>query len=190
MRLYFKTVIIFFLYLLVTRILIYKIPAFDVVAYFLFTALSMGGISIIISIIARILPKSVFKSENILFNVHPFEKKIYEKLGIRKWKTKVPDAGKVLNIKKKSLDGVSKEYLERFIIETRYSEFVHVSSAFFGFSTIFIVTKYIMRIVFPTLCVNAILHFMPAIIQRYNRPRLLRAYQRALNQENYIVNNG
>ncbi|MBN3553199.1 glycosyl-4,4'-diaponeurosporenoate acyltransferase [Fictibacillus nanhaiensis] len=97
----------------------------------------------------------------------------YEKIGIRKWKTIVPDGGDFYKggFAKKTLEGDSLEYLARFLAETRRAELTHWLSMppallFFLWNPVWIGNIMILY---------AVLFNLPFIfIQRYNRFRLIR----------------
>ncbi|KZE64882.1 hypothetical protein AWM68_09545 [Fictibacillus phosphorivorans] len=97
----------------------------------------------------------------------------YETLGIRKWKTILPDGGDFYRggFAKKTLEKDSVEYLARFLAETRRAELTHWCSMppallFFLWNPVWIGN---------IMIVYALLFNLPFIfIQRYNRFRLIR----------------
>ncbi|MDM5318039.1 glycosyl-4,4'-diaponeurosporenoate acyltransferase [Fictibacillus sp. b24] len=97
----------------------------------------------------------------------------YETLGIRKWKTILPDGGDFYRggFAKKTLEKDSAEYLSQFLAETRRAELTHWLSMppallFFLWNPVWIGN---------IMIVYAILFNLPFIfIQRYNRFRLIR----------------
>lgn len=141
----------------------------------------LAVLGILSFIIGRILPKKWFDWNEIPFKTLPVEKggKIYERLHIRKWKDIVPDMSKIVPalIPKrapKTLHG-SKEETELLLQETCIAEFIHGALCVAGVGYLYIWPGVPGVIVF-LLYVLGNLPFM--IIQRYNRPRLCRIYQR------------
>ena len=101
----------------------------------------------------------------------------YERLGIKRWKDRLPEAGALYagGFSKRDLRARDRAHLERFAAETRRAEFVH----WWILATI---------LVFPLFCVwyalipnliYALVANVPFIaIQRYNRARLERILRR------------
>ncbi len=143
---------------------------FAQILIFLATA---AGLGIIAHFAGEALPRSRFDPENALFCEKPFEKngRFYEKLGIKRWKDKLPDKSRVKGggYSKSMKKGVSPEHIDRLIKESCVAEFVHLSLAVA--SPVFLVT---MRgVMSAAATVLYALHNVPYImIQRYNRPRL------------------
>ena len=71
------------------------------------------------------------------------------------------------------------DYLYTFMIETVYAEVLHFWSAIFGFLIVFISPKLFVVVGLPLALANVILQIMPVMVQRYNRPKLMLAYERA-----------
>ena len=107
------------------------------------------------------------------FQQKPFEKKLYQKLNVRKWKKRLP----TLNPQDFDLKNRS---IEEIIQVTCQAEVVHeailplsfvpiVFSIWFGSLGVFVITS----------CASFLFDSMFVIIQRYNRPRLMRLLKRA-----------
>ena len=134
-------------------------------------------IDAIIATIVIILPKKWFDPYRKIFTVLPKERGFYEKIKIRSWKDKVFAA---VGWDKTSVkDTNDNQYLYRFLVETCIAEFMHVISIFLGYLLIFVFPlEYIWCFAFPIATVNAFLQILPVFIQRYNRPKLLKLYER------------
>lgn len=136
-----------------------------------------------ISVLVRFVPKGVYNPNNKLFNVRKKENNFYEKLKIRKWKEKVPEAGKLGGFKKDKLASPKDpEYLRKFLVESCIAEAIHSLSIWWGiFSLIFVnmclPKEAIFRLGLPLVFFNALVHIMPVMIQRYIRPKLMRALE-------------
>lgn len=126
------------------------------------------------------LPKKVFNPFLKCYNVGKFERKFYEKIGIRKWKDRIPEAGQLFaNFAKTEIaDMTNNEYVYKFMSETIYAELMHWLSAIFSFLIIFIDLRLALTVGLPLVIGNMILNLMPILVQRYNRPKLMVLYQR------------
>ena len=128
----------------------------------------------------RVLPKKWLRPDKGLFHCFPFESggKIYEKIGIRRWQSKVPDVSKVFPsmVPPKKLDRDFASRLPDMICETCIAELVHLVFCVAGLYCLKLwpgvggVTITVINIVF--------LNLPFILIQRYNRPRLIRLQQR------------
>ena len=124
----------------------------------------------------RIVPKGWFKPEKGWFRSFSFERNgaVYEKLGIRKWHKKVLDMSRILPglMPAKNLSGDYGQNLPVMIRETCVAEVVHITVSIAGLRCLWMwpgiggVTVTAIHIV--------LLNLPFILIQRYNRPRLIR----------------
>ena len=137
------------------------------------------GILGVVSFLAgRLLPKSWFSGEKFPFRSFPFERDgaIYNRIGIRKWQKRVPDMSRLLPklMPEKKL-GQSND-LTRMVQETCVAELIHVALCFAGLYTMKLWKGFWGAVL---TAVYILLGNVPFIlIQRYNRPRLLRLMKR------------
>lgn len=126
------------------------------------------------------LPKKVFNPFLKIYNIGKNERKFYEKIGIRKWKDRIPEAGQLFaNFSKTEVaDMTNNEYVYKFMSETIYAELMHWLSMIFSFLIIFIDLRLALTVGLPLVIGNMILNLMPVLVQRYNRPKLMVLYQR------------
>ena len=126
--------------------------------------------------VGRLIPKEWLKPETGWFRGFSFEKNgaVYEKLGIRKWHKKVPDMSRILPalMPAKNLSSDYGERLPVMIQETCVAEIVHITVSIAGLRCLWM---------WPGVggmtvtAIHIILLNLPFIlIQRYNRPRLIR----------------
>ena len=145
---------------------------------FLYCLIYLLFISVFIYVIGRIYPRKYIFENAFPFNSFAFEKqgKIYDKINIKKWKTKLPDASLVMckifpkHILKKRID--KKTCIPLLIKETCVAEATHFFACIFGFGCTYIWRKnggFILSVAY------AIANIPFILIQRYNRPRLKRA---------------
>ncbi len=134
----------------------------------------------VVSSIRFILPRNKIDPFNKKYNVFKWENKFYISIGIREWKDKIPEAGKVLAIFDKTQlgDMTNNEHIKEFMIETIYAEKMHLWSFILGFLCIFVAPRLFLVIGLPILIYNSIINLMPYMIQRYNRPKLMVLYKR------------
>ena len=130
------------------------------------------------------LPEKLMEPER--FKEHKWEKKFFKIIKIRKWKDYIPEIGGLTAdfAKDKIENPSSSTYLHQFLIEIGYAEVIHTVSFFTGFLIIFILPfKYFIYIGLPIAVINIIFNLLSALIQRYNRPKFLVVYNRALKKE-------
>mgnify|MGYP003342282614 CR=1 FL=1 len=103
--------------------------------------------------------------------------RLYERLGIKRWKDRLPEAGALYSggFSKRDLRAHDRAHLERFVVETRRAEFVH----WLVFATVLVFPLFVVWYALPPNLVYAVVANLPFIaIQRYNRARLLRILAR------------
>lgn len=103
--------------------------------------------------------------------------RIYERLGILRWKDRIPEAGSVFGrgASKRALPGRSDDHLWRFAAETRRAEIVHWQ--IMAITPLFLLFNPPVLIV--AMVVYAVVANIPCIaIQRYNRIRITRILER------------
>lgn len=128
------------------------------------------------TIVRHCLPNKWFDHTVKMHLVGKKECSFYELLGIKHWKDNVLELGMFTSFSKKTISQPdSKEYMERFIMECNYGNWVHIACILFGWLLcLFYPAK--LFLYFPlTICVvNSILNLLPTMILRYNVPRLHR----------------
>ncbi|PRR83794.1 hypothetical protein [Clostridium vincentii] len=132
-----------------------------------------------IAFLMRLFPRSWFNAELDLYKEHYFEKKLYKKLNVSKWKDKLPEAGGIVGFSKKSLSKrLDISYVDRFIDESCIAEVGHILIGIVGYTSLLFTfllpnsMNYIyIFIIFATI--DFIIQMMFVVIQRYNRPRLI-----------------
>ena len=136
----------------------------------------LAAIGAVFFYIGRLLPGNWFYGDRFPFRCFAFERdgRVYEKLGIRRWKDKVPDMSRILPrvmLPKRLGWGVQPERVERMIQETCIAEAIHVLLCIAGL--------HCMQL-WPGIgglaaaVLNVLGNLPYIIIQRFNRPRLAR----------------
>ena len=113
-----------------------------------------------------------------------FEKngKIYDRIGIKKWKEKLPDMSRVMRdmLPKKISYGATGESVGALIKETCVAECIHCGLSVLSFGIYFIWKNYIGILL---VAVFIVLNTPFILIQRYNRPHLIKLKKRLLKRE-------
>ncbi len=144
-------------------------------------AITFGGILLQMIVngatagVCRSLPKKCVPYGAKVFQVGKKEKLFYEKLHIRKWKDYIPEIGHLTGFRKTKVeDPKSTEYVERFLLETRYGELGHFSSFFTSFLLMFLCFIPAVRwtIVLPICVIGALLNVPSFFVLRYNSYKL------------------
>ncbi len=147
-------------------------------------------IDAIVALIGRRLPKKWMDPNKKFFCPDKKRLQFYEKLGVKKWKDKVPELGGFTDFHKNKLsDPWNNEYVERYMLEACYGVVIHFFSPFFGFLIILLDYKMYtgwswmwLTIMLPVALVNAVLIFAPTIILKYHIPKLKMLYD--INMQN------
>lgn len=140
----------------------------------------LAAIGLISFGLGRILPKSWFCPHAFPYRPFSFEDNgaIYHKLGIRRWQDRIPDMSRLLPglMPRKAIPGrPTARQLDTMLRETCVAEWTHAMLSLAGLSCLYLwpgVGGVIVTVIY-------ILGNLPFIlVQRYNRPRLMRLYAR------------
>ncbi len=143
-------------------------------------ALCWVGLHLGAGLIAHLLPERVLRRGRWWYQPRAFEQsgRLYRRLfGIQRWKHRIPEAGNFYRggFAKRTFGRSDAAYAERFVLETCRAEFSHWLTI--GLALTFQLWNdwYVTVLMLAyAVAVN-----LPCIlIQRYNRPRLLRLYER------------
>lgn len=145
----------------------------------LLCALYVFCIGILSHFIGNALPRSWFCAEKAPWRSAGWERdgRIYDAIGIRKWKDKVPDSSKYARdmVPKSIAARPTCESIGRLVAETCVAECVHAALMLASLPVLWIWPGAGGAVVY-FLCILGNLPFI--LIQRFNRPRLLRMQQR------------
>lgn len=137
------------------------------------------SIGVLSFFVGRLLAKIPFHADRIPFRSTVFEKKsaIYERIRIKRWQNKLPDMSRILPklIPAKKICAGFRRKLPQMIRETCVAEVVHGGLAVAGLYCIKLWSS-IGGVVLAVLFALGNIPFI--LIQRYNRPRLLRILER------------
>ena len=132
--------------------------------------------------LGRPVPKSWFSETRFPFRHHEAENRLYARLKVRRWQKKLPDMSRIAPnlMPPKNLSGDFRARLPLMIRETCVAELTHALLCVLGFFCLFL-WKGVGGLVFSLLCFAA--NFPYILIQRYNRPRLVRLLETMSREE-------
>lgn len=140
-----------------------------------YAALYLAALGILAHPVGLILPRSIFHPDSFPFAAYKWENggKIYEKLGVKSWKDRVPDMSRLMGdmVKKKMSSAKDAAGIDTLIVETCIAEAIHLALTVLSFG-ILIFWQSVWAWVL-ILAYNILGNLPFIIIQRYNRPRLL-----------------
>lgn len=145
----------------------------------------LAVVSVALFLLGRVLPKSWFHGEGFPFRPFRFEKegRVYHTLGIRKWKEGFPDMSVILPFlmpSKKLPKNLTAAHVELMIQETCVAEWAHGLLCLLGFGCVFLWNT-AGGWLFAALYALGNIPYI--IIQRYNRPKLMRLLRRLVAKE-------
>ena len=135
--------------------------------------LYLAAVSLLSNVAAAFVRRD-FHMDTFPFRPFAFERqgRFYEKLGIRKWKDRVPDMSRLLRtLPRKKLEVPSAEQARLLAQETCVAELVHASLMVLALPVLFLWPGWKGAVLAAVYAVGNVPFIM---IQRYNRPRLLR----------------
>lgn len=140
----------------------------------------------LVALIRKVVPEKYIDKNYKIYHLSRGQKVFYELIQIKKWKDLVPElGGKFTSLSKSKVEQPHNEdYLKEFIIECKYGIIIHTLSlitAFLPFICDFnlYIGNYfaLLTIGLPICLTNAILIYAPALILRYNLPRIEYLYK-------------
>ena len=128
-----------------------------------------------VAFVIRRLPEKWFSNESSLSEVSKKECDFYARIGVRKWRTKIPELGMFTGFHKNRVyEPGSNEYVKRYILEANYGFVIHIMSIPLGFLIILLCPiQWALCFGLPVALVNALLNLLPAAALRYNIPKLM-----------------
>lgn len=145
----------------------------------LYAALYVAALGILSHFVGQALPRAHFDPQKFPYRSADWENggKVYEKLGIKHWKDRMPDMSKIMpDMVKKKMSAVKSQGMDVLIAETCVAECVHWALMLLSLG-IFFFWRGAWAVVF-WLVYNLLGNLPFIIIQRYNRPRLVMLEQR------------
>jgi glycosyl-4,4'-diaponeurosporenoate acyltransferase len=127
-----------------------------------------------LAFLTHVMPDSWFGVDNPLYRISEWEKRLYKRLRVRRWKDKVWELGGLGGFSKKTLlEPGSASYIEKFIVECNKGVLTHRLSYPLGFLSMLTLTGVCpLTIALPVGAVNLFLNILPTLVLRYNTPKL------------------
>ena len=129
--------------------------------------------------LGQALPRRWFDPHQAPYRCRDWEKggRVYNKLHIRRWKDRLPDMSRLMpDMVKKEVDpaAVTASQVELLVQETCVAEVVHTASILLGLGALWLWPGWGGVVLWLIWFLLANLPFI--LIQRYNRPRLMRLH--------------
>jgi glycosyl-4,4'-diaponeurosporenoate acyltransferase len=133
-----------------------------------------GAWSTVVGYTAHSRPPERLARDNVLTRLRPWERggRIYERIGIRRWKDRLPELGAAFRggVSKRRLASTDAAGLRRFAVETRRAELVHWAIP--AITPVFLLWN--PPWLLAAMVAYAVIANLPCLlVQRYNRGRLL-----------------
>lgn len=180
MKLYLSTIGIAMLVISVFNIAFSIAPWYYVIIAVVWCTALQFALDGAIAILINKMPDAWFGVDNRAYFVSDREKRLYKKLGVRRWKDKVWELGGLGGFSKKELkDPRNPEYIEKFIIECNKGVLTHRLAYPIGFLAILTLPNVCaFTVALPVAVVNLFLSILPTVVLRHNTPMLITALER------------
>jgi len=159
-------------------------PLYAIVASVFCTLLAFA-LDGLIAFLVHLMPNRLFPAESPHYRVSSRAVRLYERMGVKKWKSRVWELGGIGGFSKKNLnEPLSAAYIERFLTESHKGVLTHRLGYVAGFLTVLAFPNICaLTVALPVALVNLYLNILPTVILRYNTPRLLSLYTRLKRKE-------
>ena len=174
MKLYLSIIGIAMLMISAVNILFDTAPWYYVVIAVIWCTALQFALDGAIAIIINKMPDRWFGTDHPFYRVTETEKRLYQKLKVRRWKDKVWELGGIGGFSKKNLtEPKDPQYFERFIIACNKGVLTHRLSYPIGFLAMLTLPNICsVTIALPVAIVNLYLNILPTMVLRYNTPKL------------------
>ena len=140
------------------------------------SVLYIALLGILSQAVGSLLPRRLFHADRFPFHTFSWENegRIYQRLKIRRWKDRVPDMSRIMKnmVRKKLPVGSPSSHMDLLVQETCVAELIHEILIVLGLFLLHIWPGIGGWLVYLLYVLLGNLPFI--IIQRYNRPRLIR----------------
>ncbi len=160
-------------------------PWYDMIAAVVWCTALQFALDGFWAIVINKMPNAWFGVENPLYHVSEWERKLYKKLKVRRWKDRVWELGGLGGFSKKVLrEPDNPAYIERFIIECNKGVLTHRLSYPVGFlAMLTLPNTCAFTVALPVAVVNLFLNILPTLALRYNTPMLQATLKRLKRRE-------
>lgn len=138
--------------------------------------------------VGRILPKGWFSPNKAVFKDNRFKQWVCRATNVKAWKDKIPVGGKVAGFKLSKLSQPKNvAFLDRFIYESCFADYLHTSLAIWGLIAVviiaFINTTVMLSMALPLAILFFYQNICSSIIQWFVRPRIIRLKEIAIKRQ-------
>ncbi|MBQ7343924.1 MAG: hypothetical protein IJW53_04065 [Clostridia bacterium] len=136
----------------------------------------------------RMTPDRLYGIDNPLFHITEWEKEMYKRVQVRRWKDKVWELGGLGGFSKKNMTSTKDpEYVKTFIVECNRGVATHRLSYPVGFVAMLTLKgACVYTVALPVALVNLYLNILPTLVLRYNTPKLKTLYERLLKKHRTV----
>ena len=146
--------------------------------------------------VGRMLPRKWFSNDKLIFRENKFKNYICKITNVKVWKDKIPVGGHVAGFRMNKLDSPKDlEYLDRYLYESCFADWLHTSCAVWGLISLIFVAmidvNMMLTLALPVAVVFFFQNMISTIIQWYMRPRIARlrgSVSKRLERENLNKN--
>lgn len=133
----------------------------------------------IILFLGRSFSHKFFTHGKGIFKIGKFKTKICEIFNVKLWKDKIPVGGKVAGFRMNKLDKPNDpKYLERYIYESCFAEWLHITVSLWGFLATIIIAlikkELFFKMALPIALIFGYQNSASVLIQWYMRPRIVK----------------
>ncbi len=187
MKLYFSTIGIAMAIISAVNLALGTAPWYYILIAVVWCTALQFAIDGVIALLIRMTPDQLYAIDNPLFHITEWEKEMYKRLQVRRWKDKVWELGGIGGFSKKNMTSTKdSEYIKKFIVECNRGVVTHRLSYPAGFLALLTLDgACVFTIALPVALVNLYLNILPTLVLRYNTPKLRMLYKR-LTRKNKI----
>ena len=126
--------------------------------------------------LGRLLPKSFFDADKKWFKVTKFQTYICKIFNVKSWKEKIPVGGHVAGFRLNKISSPRDiNFLNRYLRESCFSDWLHSTLFFWSFFALLLLPNNLLfKMSLPIAFLFAYANIVPAMIQWYMRPRVLK----------------
>ena len=157
-------------------LLVFSITTFVDLLICLVVIMTPGAVFLFVG---RKMPKNFFSENRSMFKIGKTKQWICNATNVKSWKDKIPVGGRVAGFRLNKISNPHDiEYLNRFVYESCFAEWLHSSLCVWSVIAVLIICVLKPSIVLPTALPIAIVfiyqNMTSTIIQWYTRPRMIR----------------
>lgn len=139
--------------------------------------------------VGRTLPKKRFTEEKGFLKQTKFKENICKFTNVKAWKDKILVGGRVANFRMNKLERpTDTDYLNRYIYESAFAEWLHTITAFWGLFAVLIIffidKTLVLKMALPFALVFFYQNMCSTIIQWYMRPRITNLRNKLVQRQN------